>query len=47
MDLGGIASFGAIAAGAAVKDRRPPHGGEGIRALVLDGEHEAIRWKQQ
>jgi hypothetical protein len=39
MDLGGIARFGAIAARAAVKDRRPPEGGGGVPALVLDGEH--------
>jgi hypothetical protein len=42
MDLGGIARVGAIAARAAVKDRRPPSGGEGVPALVLDGEHEAL-----
>jgi hypothetical protein len=42
MILGGIARLGNIAARAAVKDRRPPPGGEGVFALVLDGEHGAI-----
>jgi len=42
MFLGGIALKRAIAARAAVKDRRPPQGGEGVSALVLDGEHDAI-----
>jgi hypothetical protein len=44
MILGGIARLGSIAARAAVKDRRPPHGGEGVLTLVLDGEHGAINW---
>jgi len=41
--LGGIARIGLIAAPAAVKDRRPPAGGEGVVALVLDCEDGAIR----
>jgi len=43
MVLGGIARVGPITARAAVKDRRPPPGGEGVLALVLDGEHGVIR----
>ena len=43
MFLGGIARVGPITARAAVKDRRPPRGGEGVLALVLDGEHDVIR----
>jgi hypothetical protein len=38
--LGGIARIGPIAAPAAVKDRRPPSGGEGVLTLVLDGEDD-------
>jgi hypothetical protein len=37
---GGIARSGPIAAPAAVKDRRPPPGGEGVLTLVLDGEDD-------
>jgi hypothetical protein len=37
---GGIARIGPIAAPAAVKDRRPPPGGEGVLTLVLDGEDD-------
>jgi hypothetical protein len=43
MVLGGIARGGPITARAAVKDRRPALGGEGVLALVLDGEHDVIR----
>jgi hypothetical protein len=39
---GGIARAGAITARAAVKDRRPPNGGEGVPTLVLDREHGVI-----
>jgi hypothetical protein len=40
MFLGGIARIGLIAVPAAVKDRRPPYGGECVPALVLDGEDQ-------
>jgi hypothetical protein len=42
MMSGGIARGGVITARTAVKDRRPPNGGEGVLALVLDGEHDVI-----
>src|SRR4051794_10881785 len=45
---GAIAHAKTIAARAAVKDRRPPPGGERVRALVLDCEHAVIgllRWQ--
>jgi hypothetical protein len=49
MILGGIARIGLIAAPAAVKDRRPPRGGEGVLTLVLDGEdgRDTLTFKRQ
>jgi len=41
--LGGIARACRITPRAAVKDRRPPPGGERVPAFVLDGEHDVIR----
>jgi hypothetical protein len=45
--LGGIARIGPIAAPAAVKDRRPPPGGEGVLTLVLDGEDDRDTLRHQ
>jgi hypothetical protein len=40
--LGGIARVSRITPRAAVKDRQTAAGGECVRALVLDGEHDVI-----
>jgi len=39
---GGMARGLRITSRAAVKDRRPPPGGERVLAFVLDGEHDVI-----